>query len=183
MLFQYAAEGTAVNNQNWMTRKYNSVRLMERSSLASRVAEGLGGNSVEACGLDPRQYVFCGGGFPIRLKTGEMVAVALASGLPDVMEPRLSRRLPEQIPRRASARHPPGRKLNGAKMPDVRMFLASGVFSIPGISFAARTCPSRTPPRSAVLDPHGQRVRRFGGAMPQASMPASRASHRARCKW
>ena len=86
VLFQYAAEGTAVNNQNWMTRKYNSVRLMERSSLASRVAEGLGGNSVEACGLDPRQYVFCGGGFPIRLKTGEMVAVALASGLPDVMD-------------------------------------------------------------------------------------------------
>ena len=86
VLFQYAAEGTAVNNQNWMTRKYNSVRLMERSSLDSRVAEGLGGNSVEACGLDPRQYVFCGGGFPIRLKTGEMVAVALASGLPDVMD-------------------------------------------------------------------------------------------------
>ena len=35
-------------------------------------------------GLDPRKYVFCGGGFPIRLKTGELVAVALVSGLPDV---------------------------------------------------------------------------------------------------
>ena len=30
VLFQYAAAGTTLNNQNWMTRKYNSVRLMER---------------------------------------------------------------------------------------------------------------------------------------------------------
>ena len=67
-----------------MTRKYNSVCLMERSSLASRAISELTGEGVEACGLDPRKYVFCGGGFPIRLKTGELVAVALVSGLPDV---------------------------------------------------------------------------------------------------
>lgn len=84
VLFQYAAEGTAVNNQNWMTRKYNAVKLMERSSLASRAVSALTGEGVEDCGLDPRAYVFCGGGFPIRLRSGEMVAVALASGLPDV---------------------------------------------------------------------------------------------------
>ena len=57
---------------------------MERSSLASRAISELTGEGVEACGLDPRKYVFCGGGFPIRLKTGELVAVALVSGLPDV---------------------------------------------------------------------------------------------------
>ena len=84
VLFQYAAAGTTLNNQNWMTRKYNSVCLMERSSLASRAISELTGEGVEACGLDPRKYVFCGGGFPIRLKTGELVAVALVSGLPDV---------------------------------------------------------------------------------------------------
>ena len=83
-LFQSAAGGTTVNNQNWMTRKYNAVKLMERSSLASSAVARISGEGVEACGLDPRAYVFCGGGFPIRLKDGEFVAVALASGLPDV---------------------------------------------------------------------------------------------------
>lgn len=84
VLFQYAAAGTTLNNQNWMTRKYNSVCLLERSSLASRAISELTGEGVETCGLDPRKYVFCGGGFPIRLKKGELVAVALVSGLPDV---------------------------------------------------------------------------------------------------
>lgn len=86
VLFQYAAAGTTVNNQNWMQRKYNSVCLMERSSLASKAIAALSGEGVEQCGLNPREYVFCGGGFPIRLKTGELVAVALASGLPDVLD-------------------------------------------------------------------------------------------------
>ena len=86
VLFQYASAGTTLNNQNWMTRKYNSVCLMERSSLASKAIAALSGEGVEQCGLDPREYVFCGGGFPIRLKTGELVAVALASGLPDVLD-------------------------------------------------------------------------------------------------
>ena len=84
VLFQSAGEGTTLNNQNWMTRKYNAVKLMERSSLASRAVSALTGEGVEDCGLDPRAYVFCGGGFPIRLRSGEMVAVALASGRPDV---------------------------------------------------------------------------------------------------
>ena len=83
VLFQYAAAGTTVNNQNWMRRKFNTVRLMEKSSLAARAAAELSGEGVEQAGLDPREYVFCGGGFPIRLKSGELVAVALASGLPD----------------------------------------------------------------------------------------------------
>ena len=85
-LFQYAAAGTTVNNQNWMGRKFNAVRLMERSSLASRAVAEMTGEGVPECGLDTREYVFCGGGFPIRLKSGELVGVALASGLPDVQD-------------------------------------------------------------------------------------------------
>ena len=86
VLFQYAGESTTVNNQNWMERKFNAVRLMERSSLASRAVAEMTGEGVEECGLSTREYVFCGGGFPIRLKSGELVAVALASGLPDVQD-------------------------------------------------------------------------------------------------
>lgn len=71
VLFQYAGESTTVNNQNWMERKFNAVRLMERSSLASRAVAEMTGEGVEECGLSTREYVFCGGGFPIRLKSGE----------------------------------------------------------------------------------------------------------------
>ena len=86
VLFQYAGEGTTLNNQNWMKRKFNTVRLMEKSSLAARAEAEMKDEGVEKCGLDPREYVFCGGGFPIRLQTGELVAVALASGLPDIKD-------------------------------------------------------------------------------------------------
>ena len=81
-LFQFSADGTTRNNQNWMNRKLNAVLLMEQSSLASYVDAQLRGEGVERHGLDPREYVFCGGGFPIRLAGGELVGVALASGLP-----------------------------------------------------------------------------------------------------
>ncbi len=81
-LFQFSADGTARNNQNWMNRKLNAVLLMEKSSLACYVDAKLKGEGVERHGLDPREYVFCGGGFPIRLTGGELVGVALASGLP-----------------------------------------------------------------------------------------------------
>ena len=54
--------------------------------LGSLMVAEMTGEGVEECGLSSREYVFCGGGFPIRLKSGELVAVALASGLPDVQD-------------------------------------------------------------------------------------------------
>ena len=33
-------------------------------------------------GMDIKEYAICGGGFPIKLKSGEMVGVILASNLP-----------------------------------------------------------------------------------------------------
>ena len=84
--FQYAPKGTNLNNQNWMERKFNTVCLMEKSSLSVLVESKIKNEGVVEHGLDPKKYVFGGGAFPIRLKTGEMVGVALSSGLPHLQD-------------------------------------------------------------------------------------------------
>ena len=56
--------------------------LKEQSSFGAWVDANMTGETVEGHGLDPQEYVFIGGGFPIKLKTGEMVGVLLASNLP-----------------------------------------------------------------------------------------------------
>jgi len=86
ILFQYVTEGTCLNNQNWMNRKFHTVRLMERSSLGAWANSAILGEPVEAHGLSPQEYVFCGGGFPIRLTSGEMVGVITVSNLPHMAD-------------------------------------------------------------------------------------------------
>jgi uncharacterized protein (UPF0303 family) len=84
ILFQYASEKTNLNNQNWMQRKFNTVLLMDCSSLLAWVNSFISGEQVHTHGLSEAEYVFCGGGFPIRLKTGELAAVITVSNLPHV---------------------------------------------------------------------------------------------------
>ncbi len=82
IIYQHMTAGTCLNNQNWMKRKFNTVLLTERSSYGAWVESQISGNGVAQHGLLDTDYVFCGGGFPIILKTGEMVGVALVSNLP-----------------------------------------------------------------------------------------------------
>lgn len=82
IIFQHATANTNLNNQNWMMRKFNTVTLMERSSLGAWAVSFLTGEQVETHGLSNKDYIFCGGGFPIYLKTGEMAAVLTVSNLP-----------------------------------------------------------------------------------------------------
>ena len=82
IIFQHGTDKTNLNNQNWMNRKFNTVLLMERSSLGSWAFSFISGEQVTTHGLSDRDYIFCGGGFPIRLKTGEIVAVITVSNLP-----------------------------------------------------------------------------------------------------
>jgi len=42
----------------------------------------ISGEQVPTHGLSDHDYVLCGGGFPIRLRTGELVAVLTVSNLP-----------------------------------------------------------------------------------------------------
>ena len=86
IMFQYASEKTSLNNQNWMRRKFNTVSVMERSSLGMAVVSQITGQSVATHGLSDNAYVFCGGGFPIRIKGSGIVAVATVSNLPHVQD-------------------------------------------------------------------------------------------------
>lgn len=82
IIFQYATEGTNLENENWMRRKFNTVSLLKRCSLGAWANSFLTGETVEAQGLSEADYVFCGGGFPVCLKTGELAAVLTVSNLP-----------------------------------------------------------------------------------------------------
>ena len=82
IIFQYATEGTNLENENWMRRKFNTVSLLKRCSLGAWANSFLTGETVESKGLSEADYVFCGGGFPICLRTGEMTAVLTVSNLP-----------------------------------------------------------------------------------------------------
>ncbi len=82
IIFQHLTEKTARNNENWMMRKFRTVALMERSSLGVWAAAGINNEPPQVHGLSEQEYVFAGGGFPIRLTSGELVAVLTVSNLP-----------------------------------------------------------------------------------------------------
>jgi uncharacterized protein (UPF0303 family) len=82
ILFQHTSGNTNLNNQNWMSRKFRTVALMECSSLRAWAKAAISGEQVSKHGLSDAEYVFCGGGFPICLKTGEIAAVLTVSNLP-----------------------------------------------------------------------------------------------------
>ena len=81
ILFQHLPDGTTLTNQKWMRRKFNTVAQMERSSLGVWAITQLSGETVSVHGLSEKDYVFVGGGFPLRLASGEMVGVLTVSNL------------------------------------------------------------------------------------------------------
>ncbi|MDR2185665.1 MAG: heme-binding protein [Treponema sp.] len=86
VLFQYAPEGTNLNNEHWMTRKFNLVRDKEQSSLLTLLIWKGKKESVLQQGLDPGKYVACGGGFPIRIENSGVAGAVLVSGLPHLTD-------------------------------------------------------------------------------------------------
>ena len=82
IIFQHCSDGTTMNNENWIRRKFNTVCLTEGCSLRAWASSIVKNQDLTAQGLDAKDYALCGGGFPIRLKTGEMAAVLIVSNLP-----------------------------------------------------------------------------------------------------
>jgi len=82
ILFQYCGEGTSINNQCWMQRKFNTFSRMECSSLLAWSNLNLRGQTLEFQGLTSENYAFMGGAFPIRLKGGELIGCVIVSALP-----------------------------------------------------------------------------------------------------
>ena len=86
VLFQYAPEGTTVNNENWMTRKFNIVREMETSSLLNALRLKKRNQTLESRGLDPRSYAASGGGFPLHVSDTGVTGAVIVSGQPHLMD-------------------------------------------------------------------------------------------------
>lgn len=68
ILFQHCPNGTNLLNQKWMERKFNTVRLMEKSSLQAALEWEDEQCTTQTHGLKDSEYALCGGGFPIRIK-------------------------------------------------------------------------------------------------------------------
>ncbi|MBU3826538.1 MAG: heme-binding protein [Candidatus Anaerobiospirillum merdipullorum] len=82
ILFQYMTEGTALSNQIWMQRKFNTVSFCGHSSLYMWAQD----KTPASQGLDERDYAFCGGGFPLCLQSGAFVGVLTVSNLPHIQD-------------------------------------------------------------------------------------------------
>lgn len=82
ILYQHCPDGTNLLNQKWMERKFNTVKLMERSSLLSTLAWEQEGSTVDTHALRMEDYALCGGGFPIRVKgCSAVIGAVIASNL------------------------------------------------------------------------------------------------------
>lgn len=82
VIFQYMTEKANLLNEYWMERKFKTVNLLERSSFGSWAEYNVKERELADDRLSENEYALCGGGFPIRLKSGEMVGVLLTSNLP-----------------------------------------------------------------------------------------------------
>lgn len=81
-VFKYHAVGTNLQNENWMNRKFATVKTLEMSSL--RAAMELKKDEITLADwfLDEKEYAACGGGFPIRIEEVGVIGAIVVSGLP-----------------------------------------------------------------------------------------------------
>lgn len=86
VVFQYGFDGTNYHNENWMRRKFNTVRTVEKSSLHLYTLLQKTGETLEEWFLDPKDHALCGGGFPIRVEEVGVIGTAIVSGLEHVQD-------------------------------------------------------------------------------------------------
>jgi uncharacterized protein (UPF0303 family) len=86
VLFQCLTEGTSAHNESWMTRKFNTARDLEISSLLNTLRLKKRNQTLEDRGLDPKVYALSGGAFPIRIKDSGLIGVVASSGLPHLAD-------------------------------------------------------------------------------------------------
>jgi uncharacterized protein (UPF0303 family) len=80
-IYQVGLPGTAVLNDEWIMRKVHSVEMTKHSSLALRAKADALGIQEEEFGFNSGHLAICGGGYPL-LTNGELVGIAITSGLP-----------------------------------------------------------------------------------------------------
>lgn len=82
-LFFYSMQGATPANANWVRRKCNTVMHFLKSSYAVSQAMQANGFALSRYGLEGDDYVWAGGGFPIRLRGTGVIGAIAVSGLPE----------------------------------------------------------------------------------------------------
>ena len=85
-LFQYAPEGITIDNESWMTRKFNVVRDFEISSLLNFLRYRDRNQTLQDRGYDPQRYALSGGSFPIHISGTGIIGAVVASGMPHLID-------------------------------------------------------------------------------------------------
>ena len=78
-VFKYAGNSTNLNNEAWMDKMYATVRRVEKSTMLLYSELKKSEETLEDIGLDPREYSYMGGGFPIRVEEVGVIGVILVS--------------------------------------------------------------------------------------------------------
>ncbi|MFI3212982.1 MAG: heme-degrading domain-containing protein [Eubacteriales bacterium] len=86
VVFQHGCAGSNLDNEFWMTRKSNSVKRLEMSSLRLWAQITEQGEKLENRFMDPKEYALCGGGFPIIVKNVGVIGTIMVSGLDHIAD-------------------------------------------------------------------------------------------------
>ena len=81
ILYHFLPEDTNLGTQIWMKRKFNTVARCEKSSLGVWADFMMKKETLKDHAMPETDFALCGGGFPIRLSSGEFVGVITASNL------------------------------------------------------------------------------------------------------
>ncbi len=79
--FQYESNGITLDNEEWMERKQNTVRRMEKSSFLVCMLLKKAEQTLEDWRLDAGEYAAAGGAFPIRVEEVGVIGSVVVSGL------------------------------------------------------------------------------------------------------
>lgn len=85
-VFQHFPDGTTLRNQMHIEKKINTVKLMEKSSLNFYTSMRKSEKTLSDLALDEKEYVCCGGGFPIRMEEAGVIGSIAVSGLNHVSD-------------------------------------------------------------------------------------------------
>lgn len=82
-VFRFVNDGAKRHNALWAERKFNTVDLLQRSSLRAYLMPSVGEDDLfsELQHFDRRHYALLGGGFPIKLRGTGMIGAIAVSGL------------------------------------------------------------------------------------------------------
>lgn len=81
-LYFTALPGTTADNSEWVRRKFNLVRQVQKSSYRAVLENQTGADHfLPRRGLDNADFVLAGGGFPLRAKGAGVIGCITVSGL------------------------------------------------------------------------------------------------------